>query len=230
MITIVCGEDIVRSREYLLQLEEQFKKKGFGIQKIPALDIQESLSSLSSAPNLFGQSQVFVTELLNRHIARKSSTNVLLNLLEAVSKNKSIELIIWETVSVRDLKLKNIGTVKEFKPSKNIFQLLDSCYPANFSVFHSLLNDVASPQNEMFVFVMLARHLRTLLSIKLKAVDLSKLPPWQAGKLKSQAAKWPEKALLSFYDGLYRIDASLKTGRNPQGVKNSLDVLACYIL
>ena len=229
MITLICGEDIVKSRDYLLSLQSQYQNKGFQLQHVRASELQEVVNAASGSPTLFGQRQIFVTEHINKFITRKKSTGSFAYFLEQLDLNKEVELLVWEKLSLRDLKLKKISTIKEFKPGKNIFQLLDSCYPSNIKAFLTLLDEVGTSQNEMFAFIMLARHLRSLLLIKL-GINSGSAAPWQAAKLASQTKLWSLEKLEGFYDGLYRIDASLKTGKNPHGVKRSLDILACYFL
>jgi hypothetical protein len=53
---------------------------------------------------------------------------------------------------------------------------------------------------------------------------------WQAGKLSKQASYWKEGKLEAFYDGLARIDVSIKTSSNIHGLGKSLDILFCYFL
>ena len=229
MITLICGEDVVRSREYLLGLQEEYKKKGYQVQHVLSSELQEVVGAASGSPDLFGRKQIFVAEHINKLITRKKSSGSLAAFLELIEKNKDVELLIWERLSLRDLKLKKIAATKEFKPSQNIFQLLDSCYPTNIKSFLTLLDKVTTPASEMFVFIMLARHLRALLLLKL-GIRSESAAPWQAAKLGSQARLWSTEKLEGFYDGLYRIDSSLKNGSNPHGLKKSLDILACYFL
>lgn len=229
MITLICGEDIIKSREYLLSLEEAYKKKGYQIQHAEASQLQDVINAAEGSPNLFGQKQVFVTEHINKYISRKKISGSMSDFLDKIDLRKEIDLLIWERLSLRDLKLKKVNVVKEFKPNKNIFQLLDACYPSNLKNFISLLDDIGTSQNEMFIFIMLLRHLRTILLLKM-GITPGNVAPWQAAKLVSQTKFWPMAKLSGFYDGLYRIDLSLKTGRNPHGVKRSLDILACYFL
>lgn len=229
MITLICGEDTVKSREYLVNLERDYQKKGFEIQHVQASELQERVNSVADSLDLFGRKQIFVTEHVNKFITRKKSIGSFAHFLEGLDSNSEIELLVWERLSLRDLKLKKLKAIKEFKPDKNIFQLLDACYPSNLKNFVVLLNTIGTTQNEMFIFVMLVRHLRTILLIKM-GLSLGSAAPWQAVKLSSQAKYWSEEKLRGFYDGLYRIDFSLKTGKNPHGVKKSLDILACYFL
>ena len=121
------------------------------------------------------------------------------------------------------------AVVKEFKPSQNIFKLLDSCYPGNLKTFLNTLQTLSESTEDIFIFIMLARHMRNILSVKL-GEKIPKLASWQLGKLSNQARYWDEKNLINFYQGLHRIDVNSKTNGTPFSVKKSLDILACYYL
>lgn len=228
MITIVCGEDNVSAREYFLGLQQGYKDKGFQIQKVLPSQLEDVVNETSEVPDLFGQRKIFATEGLNKAVSRRGDK--VFKLLERIAQNKELEVLTWEdSISQRDLKLKELGKVKEFKPSRNVFQLLDACYPSNLKNFLTILSKISMPQNEIFIHVMLQRHLRNVLLVKASSPP-SALQSWQVGKLKNQARHWDQEKLTGFYDGLYKIDSSLKSGKNPHGIKNSIDILACYFL
>lgn len=227
MLTIICGEDEAASRSFLLELIEKYKKQDFELQRIAPSEI-EMINSSSSSPGLFSQKRILLVENLNKTIRKKGDR--IQTLLEELDKNKGIELLIWESgITQRDLKIKKIGKIKEFKPQNNIFKLLDACYPTNLRAFLLSLNEIADVQNEIFILTMLQRHIRTLLLIKSGSTP-STLQSWQLGKLKSQGGFWSSDKLIFFYDGLFKIDESLKSGKNPYGIKKSLDILACHYL
>lgn len=229
MLFIVAGEDNVSSRDYYIQLQQEYKDKGNDLQKISSGELEVVLSSSSLGPNLFGQQLIFLSENLNKAVSRKKG-NKAYELLEEISKNKDIILIDWEDgVGQRELKIGTLGKVKEFKPSANIFKLLDACYPSNLETFISLLNSVATPQNEMFIFIMLRRHIRNLLLVSSKA-DMPSLQSWQKRKLETQAKLWSYESLVSFYQRLISLDISLKTGKNAYTLRHSLELLGCYFL
>lgn len=225
MIQVICGEDNVASRNFLNEIIEKFKKENFEIQKIASSEIVE-IGSFADSPNLFGLRKIFVIENLNKTIKKGSKVN---EILEKYQENKDLEILIWEDeLAKRELKIK-VGKIKEFRPQKNIFNLLDASYPSNLKEFLTLLDAQATAQNEIFILTMLSRHIRSLLLVKEGTVSVT-LQAWQVGKLKRQASFWTLEKLIAFYDGLYKIDSGLKTGKNPYGIKKSLDILACYLL
>lgn len=229
MLFVVCGEDNVSSRDYFLELQSEYEDKGNEIKKISPTELETVLTDTSASPNLFGQQQIFVTENLNKTVSRKKG-NKTYELLEKISINKDVVLLAWEDgINKRELKTATLGKVKEFKPGANVFKFLDACYPSNLQSFINLLQSVCTPQNEMFIYIMLRRHMRNLLLISSKA-SISNLQPWQEGKLKQQARFWPQEKLISFYERLISLDISLKTGKNAYSLRSSLELLGCYYL
>ncbi len=229
MLIIICGEDNVSSRNYFLQLQAAYKEQGNDLKKIYSSELQTILLSSADILNLFGQRQIFLAENLNKVVSRKKG-NKPFEVLTAIGKNKQIVLLDWEDgVSQRELKISALGKVKEFKPSASIFKLLDACYPSNLQTFIFLLRAVCSPQNAMFVYVMLRRHIRNLLLVNSKA-KIPTLQSWQLHKLQQQTNSWQPERLISFYERLISLDISLKTGKNAYDLQQSLEILACYYL
>lgn len=229
MLTIICGEDSSASRKYFLDLKTEYRDKGFELQNIAPKDIVDQITKSDQTVSLFGNKIAFFTENLNTLIARSGSES-LLGEFETLSKAKDIEIVDWEEdKQSRELKIIKLGKLKEFKPSENIFQLLDSLVPGNKNKFILLLDNLCGNLEEIFIFTMISRHLRSLILAKNNNFS-AKIQPWQRGKLISQAKPWEIKKLMGFYEGLFRIDRSVKTSSNPNGIKGSLDILACFYL
>lgn len=229
MLTIICGEDSATSRNYFYELKNNYKKQGSEIYNIDSSQLTEITSWMGDSPSLFSQKKVFFTQGINKKISKKAPSKNL-RIIEEIIKDKNIELIDWEEeISARFLKIGNGVTVKEFKPNENIFKLLDSCYPGNIKQFLTQLHLLSETVEGGFIFIMLQRHIRNLLLLSLK-LNVPKLAPWQAAKLKGQSSKWDTKKLLGFYESLHRIDVSTKTSTNPYSMTNSLDIVACYFL
>lgn len=228
MLTIICGEDNISSRNYYLSLKNNYLNKGFSLQEINFDQILDILNWSSQSLTLFGEKKIFFMENINKYLSKAPLRTI--DDLKKISKTKEIELVIWEDLkSTRDLKLKTIGVIKEFKPTKTIFKLLGACYPDNFKNFILLLESMVETVDQNFILVMLSRHTRNLLLAKLNLLS-SSLQPWQKSKLIAQSRFWSLEKLLKFYQGLFRIELSLKTGTTPYGIKRSLDILACYFL
>lgn len=229
MLNIICGEDSIKSRNYYLKLRQEYISKGFEIHDIKASELAEINKWLSDSASLFSSKIVFFTEGLNKKISKRLNPK-LFSLVENLAKKKDVELVDWEEyTSSRELKLLTCVNVKEFKPESTIFKFLDACYPGNIKQFISLLYSLPEKIDEGFIFIMLVRHIRNLFVIRFGGT-LKSLQSWQTAKLKTQSRLWNDEKLISFYEGLYRIDQSVKTNRNPFSVRKSLDLLACYFL
>ena len=227
MLTIICGEDVVTSRTFLSSLKNDYLKTGIEVRQIRFDDITEINRWLGDSPTLFSQKKVFFTEFINKKI--KKDNKKFLAELTNISKLKDVELVDWEDVGSRQLKLTKIAKVKEFKPDKTIFKLLDCISPGNKSLFLNSLEQLSSNMDESFIFIMMARHVRNLILVSQDILP-TKMQSWQFGKLKYQARSWDTEKLVNFYEGLMRVDIASKTGKSPYSIKESLDILACYFL
>lgn len=229
MLTIICGEDSVMSRKYFTDQQRLFKEKNFEVVNIDyhqVLDLDETGSSESS---LFATKRVYFTQSLNKKVFKKMSDRNEKK-IKAIIASKEIQVFDWEEeTSARDLKSIKGIIIKEFKPSQTIFKLLDSCFPGNLKTFLTTLQTLSESTEDIFVFIMLARHMRNILSIKV-GEKIPKLASWQLGKLANQAKYWELENLINFYQGLHRIDVNSKINGTPFSVKKSLDILACYYL
>jgi DNA polymerase III delta subunit len=229
MLTVVCGEDNVASRNYFLSLKNECGRKNYEARNIIPAEIEEIRKWLADSPSLFLQRRVYFVENLNKKISRKGNPQ-LIKTLEELIKDKNLEIVDWEdSIPSRFLKFPKGAIIKEFRPSQNIFKLLDSCYPGNLIKFLNLLETLPSDVEDTFIFIMLVRHLKNLILVK-NNTSPPKMQSWQVGRLKSQTKWWSMDKLLGFYDGCYRIDVSVKTSKNPYTIKRSLELMACYYL
>ncbi len=228
MLTIICGEDTTASRKYFSDLKSSFASKGNEVKYIASSELAEIPKWLAESTSLFGERLIFFTEHINKLISRKKGDQ-LTDILTKIADAKDAELYIWEQTGGREIKLKGIGQIKEFKPSSTIFKLLDMCTPTNKITFLKALEALSQSTDEYFMFVMLHRHVRNVI-LSILGHPPANLQPWQQQKFISQAKLWNLEPLLTFYEGLIRIDISTKTGANPHGIKKSMEILACYFL
>ncbi len=219
MLTVVCGEDVIASREYFNTLKKAYQNQGHEIYSLSNQDLINHDFFGSQPLGLFSQKIVYFSENLLKKLKDK--------------KLSKIDIIDWEEKSSYELKadLKNNKhiIIKEFKPKKTIFSLLDSCYPGNLYSFLNIFNSISAKEDIELIFYLLVRQIRNLLLIKMEE-KLEKLQPWQIKKLKMQAKMWPIDKLISFYDSLYRLELSIKTSNNPYNLKKSLEILAAFFL
>lgn len=231
MLTIIAGEDTIQSRQKLQELKEQYRKKGYSIDHVTISEIADLLKTADGVTNLFGQESIYITENASSKYKGRAKTPYK-EAVQEIAKSTSINLIDWEEgKSAYDLTtIKKIATsFYEAKPEKSIFELLDACYPGNLSEFLKSLVIVNSSQDIGFIYALLCRHVRKLYLTSEGVAD-TKTPPWQRGKLSFQAKKWDTMKLMKFYEGLARIDTSMKTSSTPYDLRKSLELLVCYYL
>ena len=233
MITIFCGEDSVAARTAFTQAIEKYKLNQSEIISVAPSFILDIYKGVADNLSLFSSQKVFCVENLEKYSFKKSTKakkDAMYEAIVALSSDKSVVILDFEDEKqARQLKLKDLAKVYESKPATSIFKLLDDCFPGNKLTFIASLRTVCSSQDEMFVFVMLFRHIRQLV-LALHDGASAKLPPWQKYKIIGQAKKWNKQALTDFYSGLIKIEISSKTSSNPYGIRKSLEILACHYL
>jgi hypothetical protein len=176
---------------------------------------------------LFNEKKVYFMQNLTTYTARKKSKEFEAT-MQSLIANKEVEVIDWEEKPARDIKIKT-PQIKEFKLSQSIFQLQEALYPKNLTNYIKLLRTVSKNQEESFIFTMISRHIRTLLLTKSGALP-STVPFWMKKKFEGQADRWTMENLVSFYEGLAKLDSSIKTSSNLYGIAGSLELLSCYFL
>lgn len=232
MLYIYCGEDTTTSRALYIKEVEKYRLKGAEVVSIHASAIVEVERGIANNLSLFGTQIVFCLENLEKFGFKKSTktkTDQTYDAIASLTENKNVIILDFEDGKQgRQLKLKDLALVKESKPSTTIFKLLDECIPGNKDLFIHSLRTVCQTQDEMFVFIMIYRHIRQL--ILTGNGDTAKLPPWQKYKIIGQAKKWDTKKLMDFYSGLIKIEINSKTSSNPFGVRKSIEILAVHYL
>jgi DNA polymerase III delta subunit len=233
VITIFCGEDTIGARSAYTQAIEKLKTAETEVLFLQPSSVLEIYKGLADSMSLFSSQKIFCVEHLEKYSFKKSTKakkDLMYETLLALSTDKSLVLVDYEEGKQgRQLKLKDLAKVYESKPSTSVFKLLDECIPGNKLQFITSLRTVCETQDEMFVFVMLFRHIRQLV-LALYDGPSSRLPPWQKYKILGQAKKWEQQTLTNLYSGLIRIEISSKTSSNPYGIAKSLEILACHYL
>lgn len=225
MLYLLVGDDTAESRNHFLRLKEEYRSKGYEIINLNEQNINELQKWLYQSQQLFTQKKAFFAEnLLNKQTIK------ILSFYD--NKNKEIDFILWEE-KLEEKAAKKIfknAKVLSFKLPYNIFRFLDSVYPSNLHSAYAYLTSVAKIVDENIILYMLQQRFRDLIIIKGGLKPKKNLADWQINRLKSQAEKWEEEKLISFYDALYRIEVNQKTGQAVYSIKKSLDILMCYYL
>ena len=142
MITIIHGDDLVSSRNYLSELKKKHKKSLFFEEDIVN---KESLFSSLENLTLFEEDTpdaVFIENLLVKNKTTSKEFKDLVSYL--VSKEKNIDIYLWEPslLSKTSLNVFKSATVKLFKLKNTLFYFLDSIKPnnpQNIVLFHQAL-------------------------------------------------------------------------------------------
>ncbi len=227
MLTIICGEDTVTSRDYFVSLQSDYRNKGFMVRRISGDEFLDINKGLFDAQSLFSDKIIFVGERLSRFIKMFGKKGV--GELKKVADNDRVELIDWEDTSLYELRMGKDARFKEFKPKETIFSLQEALFPTNRTRFITLLEIVSQSQDPGFIYIMICRHARHLLLAK-EHVLPQKMPFWQSKKLESQSKFWDKDKLIQFYEGLLRIDIGQKTSTTPFSLTNALAILAYHFL
>lgn len=217
MITIIHGDDIVSSRNYLQEEKRKHKDSvSFEGKKVTITDLAQNIQG----SGLFSDTKtIFIESFLTG--VKKTSKDVK-EVIDFIIKNhKSSEIFLWEPkeISKRELFIFKDAVAKNFKLPQNIFIFLDSLKPNNFkntiSLFHKTIE---AGVKEELIFFMIQRQVRILLALtdndSENTIDeLLRLAPWQKGKLERQASLFSQEQLKRIYNNLYKIESGLKTGK-----------------
>ncbi len=231
MLTIICGEDIAASREKLQTIKQSYKTKGFNVKDVAASELPDILKSNEGVIDLFGQESVYAVENLSS-LYKGRGKSEFKTAVDELSKNAKLHIIAWENgKSAYELStLKKLtSSFYEAKPGQTIFELLDIAVPGKINHFIKTLHQVHQTQDIMFIYTLLWRHIRKLILAAEGAFD-KKTAPWQRGKLQAQARAWQKEKLVSFYEGLAKIDVGMKTSSSTFDIRESIEILACYYL
>lgn len=235
MITIIHGDNISESRNYFLELKHapaggQENIVSFDGGKITITDLVQNIEGSS----LFGDTKtIFIEELLTKLKKTDKLSKEIFNFIAKNSENSTF--VLWESkeISKGNLSLFKDATIKFFKLPKNIFLFLDNLRPNNskslLNLFHQALDSGIAIELILF---MLQRQFRILLCLCHSELDsesqideVSRLAPWQMGKLERQAQMFNASSLEKIYKRLYEIELGQKTGTLPLSLSQSIDFL-----
>lgn len=225
MIYLFHGDDQSGSRNNLFEQKKKYTDfRELNGDKLLPKDLESTLGTES----LFGNETILIENLFSRLRSKDKDACI----QQLISYQGERDILIWEKKALTKLTTNNLPktwVVKESKPPALLFTFLDSLTPNNsvqaLKLYHQLL---AMNHEPGFVFIMLARHVSSL--IQAKTATTLKLPPWQIGKLKAQANSWDTAQLLRFYNSLYELDKKIKTGNTKLDLGSQLDILLLQVL
>lgn len=223
MIKIICGEDVVASRNYFQQLKNQYQSKKYTAVEVSPekiIDLDGAVSNLFDNKNIYFSNFVYNKISVNKNLIKK---------LEEIDKNKNLILYIFEEKSKYDLKHFKNFTIIEFKLSDDVFKLLDNFIPNNKIIFSKLMDKIIDKKNESMFFYLLVKRLRELLIVK-SGVEIKNKNLWYRKKIEKQSDRWSTEKLIQSYQGLLNIEKAQKTSSTPYSIKESLDIWTAYYL
>jgi hypothetical protein len=189
-ITVLHGDHTAASRQRLIEIIQEVKKRGWEVIK----DIPIPTASL------FAKERLFVVEDIS--------------LIKDLKFESDFNLLVWHhhQLPARFKKIFPKNTKYEgFKIPQKLWSFLDSLRPGNARVSLALLREVAQTEPVEFVLAMISRTFRDLYWITINPETI-KLPSWRLGKLKRQAGYFKPHQLKKIIHRLAAMDISVKTG------------------
>ncbi|MBI1982430.1 MAG: hypothetical protein HYY87_01175 [Candidatus Levybacteria bacterium] len=213
MITIIHGDDIVSSRNFLVGQKQKIKNPlEFNGESIAISDLVQ----IFEGGELFSdQKTLFLEDFLTKRKASKDKDQI----LSYLSKYQNHDIFLWEgkEVSAKSLSAFKKAEVKHFKLPQSLFLFLDSLKPGRGKLLIPLFHKTLENMEAEFVFYMLVRQFRLLLALsdlssKEQIDEIKRMAPWQKSKLQRQAFLFTKDALTKNFAQLYAIDLAQKTG------------------
>ncbi len=230
MITILHGDDIAESRNEYWMLRQ--KKTDFIVLNGITVGLAELQQALSGE-DLFGSKKpLFIEDLLSK---RKSSKEV--ETLAEYINSTVADVTLWESKALtsKQIGLFEKALIREFKIPSAIFAFLDALKRGNAKQLLELFHKTLEDKDPEFVLFMLTKQIRSLLALSVRNQDdqsiseISRLAPWQRGKLERQAKLFTTDELITIHSKLYEIELGMKTGGLPFPLADSIDFLLLSI-
>lgn len=227
MITIIHGDDIAASRNFLNTIREKYPDAlTLDGETITLTDLRQEMDG----GGLFGDTTQILIENL---ISKRKITTEFEPLASIINSSQTTEVYLWEG---KEIDAKTVGIFsnpvqKVFKIPQTLFLFLDSLRPGNGKQLIELFHKTTAVADVEMVFFMLLRQVRSLLAVSSDAqIDETKrMAPWQKGKVEKQARLFTEEQLITTYSKLYEIEVGMKTGSLTNSLQNSIDIVLLSI-
>ncbi|MGD9129123.1 MAG: hypothetical protein PVJ09_01375 [Candidatus Woesebacteria bacterium] len=223
MITILHGDNTIKSREKLVEIINAAKGKNIKIIRLEAKKLTEPrLEENLLSESLFLDSKLVIIEELHS-LPRSKKKN---NLIDMIAKSKT-EIVLWEKRQLTATMLKKFSQAKvfQFKLSRILFTWLDSLNPQKKQKKKQLelLQQTTQYDDEWICFSMLIRQIR--LMIQAKEGAKIKGAPFMITKLKKQAQAFSLTKLIQIHKQLLKIDLAHKSSNNYLDLAQDLNIL-----
>jgi DNA polymerase III delta subunit len=225
-MTILHGENIIKSRERLVALITEAKRTGKEIERLAAKQISPAaLETALQKTSLFGTEQMVIIEELHS-LPRSARKN---QLIEIVAK-ANVNVVLWEKRDLTPTMLKKFpkAQVEHFKLTNTIFAWLDAFSPKTAKRrYFELSQKAQATDGEQTCFAMLARQVRLLIQVKDGTTPAGH--PFMVSKIKKQAHDFSLEQLLGIHAQLFTIDINAKTSSSFLTVGQELDLLGANL-
>lgn len=223
MIVVFHGDDQAKSREeYLTQKKKSKNPVELRGDKVSLTDIAQAVEGNSL---FFEIKEIFIENLLS--VKKSVDTSQIISYLK--ENGNKFDFYVWEPVEITKASLSKLGapTVRLFKLPQSLFVFLDQIKPGNKNLVN-LFHDAIKNSSPEIVFYMMIRQFRLLVyfasSSTSQIEEVRRLAPWQEGKLRKQAAVFDKEKLFKCYKKLAEIDHTIKTGKTPFDLIQSIDI------
>lgn len=219
MIYIIHGDDNSASYRRLQDLTTKMQKlTHFDCEKGQLKDLELLLDS----QELFAEKKTVVIE--NPKKISTKQADEFTRLVNQFEQNKLGDIIIYSETSLDEKFVSKLNKPMIFvhQLPKLFFQFLDSLSPSTYKKALLILSQMRNNTEDEQIFYALIKRVRLLIMFKLsdkqEFSELSKMAPWQKGKIQKQADCWTLNGLLDFYKKLFETEIDLKSS----GIANSL--------
>lgn len=219
---VIHGENTELSRRKLQELIDQAKNSPTRIvrletKKLTPASLQEALIGNS----LFDEKKLVIIEELHSLPTSKRKKE----LIEQVSNSNLDKLILYEKRKLTTTMLKKLGNpqIFEFKITNTLWKFLDQIGHKDKKRLLQLLKESIKQNDEFFVYTMIIRQIRLLITAKDGGVI--KGAPFMITKLKGQASKFSLEQLLKMHRQLFKIDIKQKNSLLPLTLSQELDLI-----
>ena len=225
MLTIIHGENIIASRNFLFSSIQSAKKKNQEIIKFNPQNLTPEGLITAFEGSLFSQQKLVVIEFLNN-----LSSSLKKQIISCINQHKkNNDIIIFEKKTAKNTWLRQFpdAVSRLFKPSPIIFHFLDSLgIKKNRKQSLQFLNQLFTQKATGLVFYFLIKRLEDLILVKEKKLEsLSVKAPWQKQKLIQQSQNFTQQQLINFLSQLAILDFRQKTGQLTCSFEFSLELL-----
>lgn len=222
MIYIITGEDIVSSRNKLVELLKD---------KTNVVRLDGKGQTIAEIEMAFDSGSLFETErtIVVEGFLKVKPQEKFVELVSNFQKDEKTDVILWDEVELSAKISYKSAKIFSFPFPKYYFVFLDSLSPKSseetLRILHELLKTTTAEQ----ILYSIIKRIRQLLVIKSANYaafeEFKRMQSWQIGKLRSQAGKWTEDQLSKAFIQYADLDEKIKTSGLTMELSNHLDII-----